>query len=368
MGAKKINLQKKFSVKILEKTLQPMSKPPQRMPLERVRQLVSDLCYVFPAVGMKDLSICLHKDDGTSVGFIQAQTHVEFPRNGFYQLEPDTSRYRRSHSLYLETMGRPSAESPASLEVVHAFVSVANANRSIRENDVEGKGIKEFSHVINCYENAIRLSGDEAANKMIGLIGSHKETVMFCSTDDELASLVPEPVRRIVSEALAGLALCAMHEGRVLQSVGYGTAALFKHADALPMVNCSRLVAAVRQDMRGLLQLTEMVFLPYYIRTGKRALYDKEMDLWGPRAEDHFSALPRELAATTMSLQERFSGQYGVIRAKLKGDAFVEKLCRVCGKGALGEKLRCCSRCRKVYYCCKECQLMDWPAHRADCQ
>ncbi len=77
--------------------------------------------------------------------------------------------------------------------------------------------------------------------------------------------------------------------------------------------------------------------------------------------------LAHELAATAASLQERFSGRYGVIRAKFRDTSFVEKLCRVCGKGAQGEKLRCCGKCKKVYYCCRDCQLADWPSHKSDC-
>ena len=77
--------------------------------------------------------------------------------------------------------------------------------------------------------------------------------------------------------------------------------------------------------------------------------------------------LPYELAATAASLQERFDGKYGVIRARFKGMSFVEKLCKVCGKGANGERLRCCSKCRKIYYCGKECQHKDWASHKPAC-
>jgi len=47
--------------------------------------------------------------------------------------------------------------------------------------------------------------------------------------------------------------------------------------------------------------------------------------------------------------------------------SFVEKLCKVCGKGANGERLRCCSKCRKIYYCGKECQHKDWASHKPAC-
>ena len=253
------------------------------MPPEDVQQLVSDLCYVFPAVGMTDLSFCLRNENGTSVCFMREGSHVEFPCNGFYHLERDASRYRTTFGIYSATMSSRVQTVPADLKIVQAFVSVANVNRCVLESECcDGKS---YHASINCYSNAIRLSGDESAIKILRLIDSRPETVMFCSTDDELASLVPEPVRKVVSEAFAGLSLCAMHEGRVLQSVGYGCASLFKHNDSLPMFNCCRLVAAVRQDTRALLYLTEMVLLPFYIRTKKDELYKKELDLWGPLAK-----------------------------------------------------------------------------------
>ena len=249
--------------------------------LECVEQLVGDLCYVFPAFGMKDLCFSLHKDDGSAVRFAQKHSYVEFPRNGFYQLDSDPKRYRKSYGIYASIMKSPLQIVPAELSVVQAFVSVAHANRSIRESDLSYTTPKEYGWIMNSYENAIRLSGDDSAVKILNLIGSRPDTVMFCSTDCEVSSLLPEPVRMIVSEAFAGLALCAMHEGRVIQSVGYGTAALFKHHGALPMVNCSRLVAAVRRDVRAVLYLTEMVVIPFYLQTKNDALYQREIDLWG---------------------------------------------------------------------------------------
>ncbi len=336
------------------------------MPVNELRELVGDLCYVFPAVGMTDLAFCLQSRDGTSLQFIQSRSYVDFPRIGFYQMDRDSARYRCSFGVYNSTMNNSPQTIPAALNIVQAFVSVANANRSIREGEVS-KQSKDYTSIISTYRNAIRLSGDESAIKMLGLIGDRPDTVMFCSTDDELSSLVPEPLRMTVSEAFAGLALCAMHEGRVYQCVGYGTAALFKHRSALPMFNCCRLVAAGRQDMMAVLYLTEMVLMPFYIRTGSDELFNKELELWGPEARKHFSKLSQSLATTAASLQARFAGRYGVIRAKFKGTSFVEKLCRICGKGSNGEKVRSCSVCKRVYYCSKECQVADWRAHRVGC-
>lgn len=39
--------------------------------------------------------------------------------------------------------------------------------------------------------------------------------------------------------------------------------------------------------------------------------------------------------------------------------------CYTCGKNE--GKMRRCSRCKLVYYCSEDCQLKDWPAHKAVC-
>jgi len=225
-------------------------------------KLLNKLCYVFPAVGMKDLSLCMNHEC-TSMSFVQNGTYVPFPRNGFYQCDPDTQRYKANLELYTATMKTLKQTVPASLEVVHAFVSIGNANRTMCERGV----LKlDMASVIIMYENSIRLSGDESAIKMLSLIARRKKTVTFCSTDDDESSLVPEPTRLAVAEAFAGIALCALYQGQILQSLGYATAALFKHPASLPMVNCCRLAAVVRRDMRALLFVTEMVLLPFYLR------------------------------------------------------------------------------------------------------
>lgn len=40
-------------------------------------------------------------------------------------------------------------------------------------------------------------------------------------------------------------------------------------------------------------------------------------------------------------------------------------VCGVCSK--FGPIMHKCGRCRRVYYCGKECQRMDWPRHKARC-
>lgn len=42
--------------------------------------------------------------------------------------------------------------------------------------------------------------------------------------------------------------------------------------------------------------------------------------------------------------------------------------CAICGlphlKGEPDQKLKCCSVCKVVHYCSRECQVKDWPNHK----
>lgn len=49
--------------------------------------------------------------------------------------------------------------------------------------------------------------------------------------------------------------------------------------------------------------------------------------------------------------------------AATAGDS--EPACAVC---ASTEALKCCGRCRTVFYCCVEHQKADWKAHKAFCR
>lgn len=41
------------------------------------------------------------------------------------------------------------------------------------------------------------------------------------------------------------------------------------------------------------------------------------------------------------------------------------KKCRTCNLIKL--KMQLCSRCKGAYYCCRECQVTDWPVHKIGC-
>lgn len=41
--------------------------------------------------------------------------------------------------------------------------------------------------------------------------------------------------------------------------------------------------------------------------------------------------------------------------------------CKICSKSRPEVKLMNCAKCRKVAYCSRECQTVDWPAHKTSC-
>ena len=53
-----------------------------------------------------------------------------------------------------------------------------------------------------------------------------------------------------------------------------------------------------------------------------------------------------------------------------KGD-YLSETCANCGKmekSISGERFKRCEKCKKIRYCCKECQIADWENHKKDCK
>jgi len=331
------------------------------------------LCYVFPACGMSDLRVSFCHNaalppPSVSIFFMQASSPHPFPRNAFYAVDADSERYRANMAVYNRVMAQQPIVDPVPVATIEAFVSLANCNRAFLEQRMATTAPYEFNRARQLYVNGLLLSRDVPAAHMLELIDKRAHRVTFCSTDDALDALVPLPLRALVAECFAGLALVSYHQGMTSQSIGFATVSLAKHPCALPFVNSVRLFALARSDLRTVLMLTEMVILPHYLRStdpSVRALYDKEMSIWDPCIRARLEHLPAQLVTTSSSMAERFAGHCGVVRAKFIGDRFVEKICAVCGKGG---KLSRCGLCGKVYYCGKDCQLSDWKAHkRAGC-
>ena len=42
----------------------------------------------------------------------------------------------------------------------------------------------------------------------------------------------------------------------------------------------------------------------------------------------------------------------------------IVKFCQICGS----KNAKCCSSCKSMYYCSKECQKLDWYSHKKECR
>jgi hypothetical protein len=210
--------------------------------------------------------------------------------------------------------------------------------------------------------NAIYISNDDSAIKILRSVLRHPERVTFFSTDDGFTGLVPEPILMLVAEAFAGLSIVSMHDGDWKGSVSYAVAALCKHSCALPFVNCVRIIAEGFGEKEAVLALTEYAILPFLLRTGMAAMYEDELKMWCgfvvPSFSEDFVGIAKQLFDRTRA------GEPLVLRGKLVYGVFVEKKCAKCGKG---ESLKRCADCNNVYYCSRECQKSDYRNHRASC-
>ena len=52
--------------------------------------------------------------------------------------------------------------------------------------------------------------------------------------------------------------------------------------------------------------------------------------------------------------------------AKTHSEIGEKTVCFECGEAKSG--MKCCSKCRRAYYCSAECQVSNWATHKADCK
>lgn len=82
------------------------------------------------------------------------------------------------------------------------------------------------------------------------------------------------------------------------------------------------------------------------------------------RPEGKEGAPPKEGFETIQQVGKKVDRALGGFAERL-GDP-VEP-CRVCGKCALGTKLKRCTRCKQAFYCSQICQKKDWRQHKRRC-
>lgn len=303
----------------------------------------------------------------SGVSFVHDDRQLPHPRIGFMSvLIPDergklnVTEYKR---IYQQPVGTVNTQQ------MFVFLSTANLVRNCYERGVDHEDVGPgLSAVADAYTRAILASGDESGIKMVHAITRRPEVFTLCSTDDAQTGLVPVEIRSAVAEALAGLAMVAVHRDHMHLAVGFAMAALFKHDSALPLVNCARIAALVQpRNIHTVLYLTRFVILPYYQRIGDKASHAWEMDMWGDEFKELLGDVPIELVGDCLLGGK--PGRKGVVKGVFRNAQVVRKVCAVCGKGTQDhEKVKACARCEMVYYCGKQCQTVHWPEHKKVCK
>jgi len=326
-----------------------------------IKWLVGGFARIFEQNGYTQIKMCIAPD---RVFFVHDDRHLPYPRIGFMSvLDPDeragilAKEYERlRHEQMTTDTGRMSM-------LLSAAHSMRNGyERSPDENE------HALMNQADAYSQAILSSGDESGLKMVRAILRRPDVFTLCSTDDAQTGLVPEEIRTAVAEALAGLAMVAVHRDQMYLAVGFAMAALFKHGSALPFINCARIAALVRpRNIHTVLYLTRFVMLPYFRRTKDQESYDWELDVWGPEFKELLCDVPVELFGESGVLGGR-PGHKGVVKGVFRNAQIVRKICAVCGKGTQDhEKVKACGRCGMVYYCGRQCQAEHWKQHKGEC-
>ena len=146
-------------------------------------------------MGMSDLSFCYFEGDSSILRFVQKETQVPFPQNGFYQIEPDVTRFETNTAVVKST---PEVHTKvADMSVIRSFLSLGHVYRifhGLRSGD------QACAH--RFYTNAIRLAFDESGIRILEIMERKSSKIMICSTDDDVTTLLPEEIKQVVAEVI----------------------------------------------------------------------------------------------------------------------------------------------------------------------
>ena len=216
---------------------------------------VHRFCYIFVSLGMKGLNVAFFEtEDGAIDAFMmQSEGFPPFPEIGFYYCE--YTDYPRRSKFLSETVesehtrmkamdsGEIEWERPT-IDALQCFLSYANALRTRSERER-----KQNLSAERLYEQCIRMSCDESSIKFLAKVKANEDSITMLTTDSREAERIDDRTLKYVGEAFAGIAMLAVKSGRMALAVSAASAALCKHNTMLPLINCVRLMAIVRDDL-----------------------------------------------------------------------------------------------------------------------
>ena len=249
------------------------------------------------------------------------------------------------------------------------LLSIANSTRLDLEANLDSRA-EDYEQSRKMYIECITVCADTQALNLVTEIESRNNSYSVL-----VAGFTDQPTDPIVSEALSGLAMIALHRGMYSSLVSFAYGALRKHKDALHLVNSIRIMAMAKPESLSLAwHITEMTIIPFLLirRYDADTMYERilqrEIDLWCSKEEDRDKVMDfsQQLLDLSIATVASHNGGSCLVTAHYRNGILRAKKCAICGNSET-TSLKKCVKCRLVYYCSKACQLADWAEHKKTC-
>ena len=197
---------------------------------------------------------------------------------------------------------------------------------------------------------------------------------------DQLDEICTEKMR-CISHIFAGMAICELMGARSIKrycslasiAVFWASDRVLELACALrmyPYIIATRLIVdhAEASDIRNLLNMSyeaaKRVMLPVMVEFGMRDMLDQELQFVAKehRAEVERVAVVSSQHPNTLNPDKCKEAKFKIVRGR-----FIEQVCANCGTRDPEYRFKRCSKCHKVFYCGKQCQLDHWKEHKLAC-
>lgn len=271
-------------------------------------------------------------------------------------------------------------------------------------NATQRKALFRAAH--DAYEATIHAFGISSMSTMASeIMKNNHETKVTMLTPSSDVGQYSKKVRRIVGHCFAGIALCLLMGRRdpmlffkassaalcwdpslelaaVLRTYllltarfTLGVCTMTGEGMLLQIKDSESLDALFEDDKMATItgvyaKMNEFIVLPLVYRIGTPTMQRNERALIAPdrwetvlRTAHHFNE--RHAARMSGAIPDP-NGR--CITTHMADGLTIERTCGKCGQWDRGDyRFKKCSRCERAYYCCKECQVAHWPAHKLVC-
>ena len=184
--------------------------------------------------------------------------------------------------------------------------------------------------------------------------------------------------QQCISRIFAGMAVCELMGARSIKTYcSYASASIhWASGRALELACCLRIfpyfiamrlivLKANTSDIQNMMEMTyqvsKNVLLPLMLELGRRDMFDQEIRLFGENCRE---VCEREAA----NQNKPYESTGDELQLSLVRGQFIQRKCAKCGTEDQTIHFKRCSKCHRVFYCGKECQIEHWKEHKAVCR